>query len=56
MKKIFIFFCIILGTPSIYGQFDDDFVETSVLSKKEPTKVKDTMFFLLMRNSMDILK
>ena len=32
MKKIFIFFCFVLVTSSIYGQFDADFVETSVLS------------------------
>jgi hypothetical protein len=32
MKKIFIFFCFLLSLSSIYGQFDSDLVETSVLS------------------------
>jgi hypothetical protein len=32
MKKIFILFCLILGTSSIYAQFDGDFVETSVVT------------------------
>ncbi len=32
MKKFFIFFCFVLGISSIYGQFDTDLVETSIVT------------------------
>ena len=38
MKKIFIFFCFVLGVSSVYGQFDADLVETSIVS------IDDTQF------------